>query len=310
MKPRPWLEKEDPLWSQQVKWNTAREIVFNDWNNAGVASYTCKQCPLIEEACWYLSVLPCTHMCIDRLSMFEALQAVGDNPRAMTYAALVSQDNNLLEKAALMGDAAAQCWVAKLDNHKDDSEYLLMKSMQGGYSEAFTVMARVYALQKRPIERKQCLITGIAAGSPESMMGYARLDDTEIRHRIYWLGRNWLEMTYKPHDFTILCSSWQLNYDNHESYYSRGFVYGSIFNQLPAWRRRDMSKDLTKHGIYESLSCAHEVYLKMCRHTSVAVYAWLIVGRRIGVVKDVSKIIGKLVWHSRDHSEWYFATGS
>lgn len=42
----------------------------------------------------------------------------------------------------------------------------------------------------------------------------------------------------------------------------------------------------------------------MCRHAARAIYAWIIVGKRLKIIKDVVGIIAKAIWRTRDQDEW------
>lgn len=304
MKDRPWLEKEDPQWAQQVKWNNAREIMFDNWDNSRVAVVMAKHCPLIEEAQWYLSIVPCTYMHFERRFIIERLMTLDRDPRALAYIGVIDRDDAALKEAALLSNPIAQCWLAEQDRYLEDRPHLLIKSMAGGYSEAFVEAAADYIATARPIEAKHCLVKGIEAGSIKSMVAYAWQDDTNQLHRIYWLGRSWLERIYGPNNFIKLCMEWSTR-PKDVTYGNRGFIYGQIFDRLDEDKRRRISDSRDHQEMYRVLTIAREVYLKMCQNASRATYAWLIAGKRLRVIKDVSKIIAKMVWGSRDTGEWY-----
>lgn len=49
MRNRPWLQKEDAVWRQTVKWTTAREYIFHRSSGYRTATEVAKSCPDIEE---------------------------------------------------------------------------------------------------------------------------------------------------------------------------------------------------------------------------------------------------------------------
>jgi hypothetical protein len=63
MKTKLWLEKEDPAWIQLVRWNAAREKLFDGptYSEEDKIYGIAKSCPLVEEAQWFLRILGDVH---------------------------------------------------------------------------------------------------------------------------------------------------------------------------------------------------------------------------------------------------------
>jgi hypothetical protein len=184
-----------------------------------------------------------------------------------------------------------------------EEEVWWAKSMIGGYSEAFAFMSGVHAAHGYYDKKLECLVKGIEAGSPSAMLVYSELETIKIVERIYWLGQAWLAPFSKGDQFLNSLVVWHATPDHPNV--TEGFVYGYIIDGLDKGKfnnklqRNDANREIT------AISEAHQIYQKMCNNCKEAVNAWCLAGRRVGVVKDIIRLIGKMVWRSRDQPQWY-----
>lgn len=110
---KPWLQSEDPLWSQQLLWNIHRDNWLKCYVARSIVSEVAKKCPLIEEAQWFLKTIP------DRESMgdeetLKVILAAGKTPRHQAYFAILSSNYDLIRDAATNGDPMAQYTMSRV----------------------------------------------------------------------------------------------------------------------------------------------------------------------------------------------------
>lgn len=300
MKPTPWLEKEDEVWAQTVKWNAAREI-FLECAGRGYLTYIeAKACPLIEEAVWFLKT--CDEYPDGKYISSKLRLAAKTDSRAQLYVAIADKDRSNVRELALAGNPIAQGNVFP-ENFKEEISWLL-KSMHGGYSEAFNRLAEIYDATNQRNAAIEHLIRGIEMGSIEAMLLYGKISPITPREKIYWDGRAWLEKIHQVDYFTDDCRWWHADYAVDNSV-SEGFIYGHIFERAGRSFREGMRNDGIDSKTYVAISAAHNMYIQMTSKTRQATYQWILIGKQLGVVKDIVNLISKLIWRSRDQVRWF-----
>lgn len=307
MKPTPWLEKEDPRWTQAVKWNSARERFFADPTTLVFAYAEARKCPLIEEANWFLRVCDVN----DRgdISFFPLSETVDTDLRLATYMAIISYDEAALRQCAIAGDPIAQGNVTPL-NVKEEIQWL-MKSMQGGYTEAFIKLTELYVTTNDSLsEAIAYSAKGIEAGSAEAMLRYSQLASLTPREKLYWHGRAWLEGAPDTRNFLLRGRPRLKSQNDALSNYQiqLNFVYGHILERARADKEKFDSEFWSLAECDDGVSRALRVYNSMCHNSKEAVHAWCLIGKRLRVVKDMIRMIAKLIWRSRDQAQWFILT--
>jgi hypothetical protein len=109
MKTKLWLEKEDPAWIQLVRWNAAREKLFDGptYSEEDKIYGIAKSCPLVEEAQWFLRILGDVHQ-LDSAILRTNLRIAGKTDlHARTYLAIHERNSVALKECAELGDATA-----------------------------------------------------------------------------------------------------------------------------------------------------------------------------------------------------------
>jgi hypothetical protein len=83
------------------------------------------------------------------------------------------------------------------------------------------------------------------------------------------------------------------------------FVKGVVIHN----RRDQRTCFIDFEGVYKNCEVSYDcIYIpdahllhKVCKE---AVFAWLIISRRLGLIKDVGRLIGQHVWMTREEREW------
>jgi hypothetical protein len=306
MRTRQWLKKEDSHWRQLVRWNSAREELFNGQCREYDLYYIAESCLLIEEARWFLEVLGRLYI-LDIVGLRSILRiAAKSDLHARTYLAMHERNNILLKECAELGDPMAQGQLPLRFDMSDHEEYnWWMKSMTGGYSTAFSLM--IDRKQGDRNEQLECILKGIEAGSSTAMLAaaYSPLTFVDTPERIYWQGQNWLLPFGRSDDFMNTLISWHSLFIKDSYQITEGFVYGYIIDGLDKGEFKKLQRgDASTKGVRATLT-AHQLYKTMCKNTRLAMETWCLVGKRLGVVKDIIRLIVKIVWRSRDQPQWY-----
>ncbi|MBA3755788.1 MAG: hypothetical protein H0X02_05955 [Nitrosomonas sp.] len=301
MKPRPWLEPDDEQWLQKLRWNIGRGILMDSWDNRRITRDHAGQCPLVEEAQWYLTNVPASST-TDRYEMAKLILANGRSPRHLAYAGMIGLDSDMVRDAALNGDPMAQCGLSFAPNCPEGSLYWLTKSMDSGYGDAFReTVAYFNRTGARDADRQKAyLLKGVLAASKPSIEAYINLRGVDPHEALYLAGQVWGINCFKQGSFTALVRLWYQTKPGQELDLTAAFIIGRAFHKLighPVER-------LYYGGIQETLREAHKFYLAMCENAQRAVLAWMLVGRKLKVSRDMRLVIAHHIWGSRDQPEW------
>lgn len=303
MKPTPWLEKEDELWAQTVKWNAGREILFHNSHRGRQTYLAAKSCPLIEEAVWFLKACGYQYYPVGNDITSSLRQAAKTDPRAALYIAVINRNKERLRELANAENPIAQCHANPLNSREEFS--WLSRSVSSGYSLAFAKLGELYDVIHQYDKMNDYLVKGIQAGSAEAMVLYSKVSAIDQRDQIYWLGRAWLEQIRQADEFTTDCRFWYADFLVGDAGSDQGFIYGHIFERAGKWRRKGMREDKKNGKNYTALQAAHNLYIQMTSKTREATYEWILIGKELGVVKDIINLIARLVWRSRDQVQWF-----
>jgi hypothetical protein len=307
MKPTPWLETEDPLWSQQLTWNVGRNILINNFNDRCLTHERARQCPLIEEAVWFTNNV-LEHPAHSREYLAENILQRRQSPsdcRALAFAALIShQDPVMMVQAAELGSPMAHYMMACNNIGRRQIDFWLDKALAGGYSEASAYKASMCEDVSDYQGEMYYLEQGILAASPACIMQYSTRERVPIVDRMYWSARAWAENIPRFGLFEGFCESWY-NRCRPATYATETFIIGRVsYRHLrDATRMIEYPKpdnvspiDRIKHAI--------ELYQIMSDRTSDAIYSWSLAGKRLRVVKDIIGVISREIWQTRDQAEW------
>jgi hypothetical protein len=301
-----WLRKDDDRWTQQLRWNIAREILFQSWNNWKVAYDTANLCPLIEEAQWFLKTVteesPHNRSHEDPRVFFTS----GKTPRHQAYLGILTRNLELIKDAALNGDAAAQFRLASMFKDEETIMVWLTKSMHGGYSESFRVAASKFLSDGGYVKYREILWQGILVSAHTSISAYATTDETKERTSLYLTGQLWILLHLRVGLSFIKYVNLWYNKSPNDRDLTSGFIIGQYFNRLSSFEIDKLNLASRDERLYTALQVAHQMYLVMCKRSKEAAIAWILCSsnKRLPIVKDIRKLIAKMIWASRDESDW------
>jgi hypothetical protein len=302
MQGKPWFRKDDELWCQQLRWNVTRNMLFDSWNNRKLVYNLAKECLLIEEAQWFVNGIPEDAM-DPPYGNPEVFLGLPRSAREYAYIGILTRNYELIKTAALKGDAAAQFRYAQLID-EEYRELWLTKSMEGGYSEAFAVVGERLLFKREYQKALQVILQGIRAASPSSIHLYGSFLQIPKEQILYLTGHLWL--IFYPsvgRDFVKFVLAWYEK-ASHERNRTSGFIIGQFFDKITPAQATRIQSFPQNETFYDALYVAHQMFLIMRKRTQEATFAWMLYGRRLGVVKDIRKIIAGFLWASRDESPW------
>lgn len=306
MKPRPWLDKVDKVWVQQLYWNVAREIVFIQWHNHHLSHVFAEQCPLIEEAQWFLSVVPKICPVYSNEEIVELFLKNGRTARHLAYAGIITDNLDLIKEAAINGDPAAQFRISEIAMDPNDSNIWLNKSMVGGYNLALRRIADLALASHESQKYRNLLRDGVQASCPSSISAYVDSELTSEQEALYYSGHIWLIFpTNKSLSFfEFVNQQHNIRHDLRDR--TSSFIIGQIFNYLIPEEKAKIKSINGNEDFYQTLLTAHDVYNLMITNVREAVFCWILISKRLPIVKDIRTVIAKNIWQSRDQPEWFY----
>nr|MBA3756384.1 hypothetical protein [Nitrosomonas sp.] len=289
-------------WLQQLRWNIARDIFIDRWDYLKIGHVFGKKCPLIEEAQWFLSVVPVVTEPPESQNIDMILEH-GRTPRHLAYVGILRRNYDIIKDAAVNGDPAAQFWLAVMPGHEEGKLEWLTRSAHNGYSDAFRPLAD--ELKVKNYNRVNTLLrAGVLAGSWLAIAAYARTAEVNEQQGLYLTGQSW--MLFQPRvsmPFIRHLSRW-FQKPEHERDPTSAFIIGEFFKRLPPEEIHRLSVFAGNKLIYNALEAGYKVYSVMIAASREAVFTWMLISQRLPIVKDIRRLIAKEIWATRDRSDW------
>jgi hypothetical protein len=237
----------------------------------------------------------------------QVLLGCEDDPRAICFAGLMGwADKVLLRQAAEKGCACAQAFMAERTGGEEMFRWA-QKSASKCERQGFYMFAVCYRYGlgcERSIERaKENYLAAAELGQCASMYYYGLLLDKTDLQRFVWMGRA------APHlgasAFLKETTEQMRNFIGGTGHAIVVLVIGRALKGQIA-----VDKRLVFGGTYEDDSHirpakqAIQFYNHQLQSYRRAVDSWTLVGIRSGVVKDVRKMIGDMIWEAREDASY------
>jgi hypothetical protein len=230
-----------------------------------------------------------------------------NDPRALCFAGVVGDPFDEVRRAAGLGDAFAQSWMAWRTVGGEGFRWG-EKSAAQGERDAFYYLGhcRLYGLEcVKDLERaKENFLVAAELGNVDAMEHFGELLDKCDPQRFLWLGRAATsngECVFFLNE--IIDQVRNLNLGT--GYPNVVFVVGRALKRHVDNERRTIFAKSARFDTYvgpaNQALCFYEFQLQSYRQ---AVDSWTIVGLRTNVVKDIRKMIGKIVWDSREEAKY------
>lgn len=151
-------------------------------------------------------------------------------------------------------------------------------------------------------KERSCLEKGIVDASPTLITRYGNNRSLSEYNTLYLTGRVWLATADNSRIFSHLVEDWYDNTDDDAIYHSKGFIIGQIVNRLPAGLVTKPRFESPRRR--EAFIIARDIYIQMCDKTAQAIYAWMLTGKQLAIMRDIRMLIAREIWMTRDQALW------
>jgi hypothetical protein len=232
----------------------------------------------------------------------------GSDPRALCFAALLDQahDMRLVRRAADLGDAYAQARLAAETDGKERFRWAEKAAMEGERS-GFFFLGRCYSggfgCEQDVQKAKTNYLIAAEQGLVVSMIELSLLLEKNDPFRFDWLGAAAI-----LGDASFFKQAMQEQMRNFGSGTGHAIVIFAIGRALKGHIDIEAQKIFGTKYNFDSLigpsTQAVQFYRFQLHSYRKAVFSWSIVGVRNNVVKDIRKLIGKMIWGSRSEAKY------
>lgn len=293
----------------QMEWYKIRDLFFgqNDslQNILGAIekAFSCQH----PDARWLYEVCV-ENRVITRLDAKRVFSVIGQNDaRALCFHWLLGnqRDTIFLRRSAELGFAFAQALMVEYTDDEDTFKFAQLAATQGE-RDGFFWLGRCFRegdgcgkdLDKA---KKNCLLAS-ELGHVQAMSDLGGLlDESDPQRWLWWARAAALENSW----------SFLFNYAKQVKLFNAGFVSAAIMfaiGQALQGNVDDEAGTIFGHD-FDSFYCnktaakqAVAFYEAQIKATKEAMHAWVQVGVRWRVVKDIRKLIAKLIWDAREEA--------
>jgi hypothetical protein len=237
-----------------------------------------------------------------RRSLFSAL---GDDPRALCFLWMTtSEDIDALRRAAVGGFPFAQAEYAGLTKDEERFKFSSLAA-QANERDGFFWLGRCYqdgVACKQDLGRAiECYRSGSALGDFDAMGWLGEmLKDSEER----W---HWLGVAAVNGNAWRFLKAFQEGVEGGEP--RSIFLIGRVLNgrirsdvsKVSFSSKRSFTLDPRELEVAELAAQFYKRQLAACK---IAVDAWVVVAKRFGVVKDIRRLTGEMIWAAREEASY------
>jgi hypothetical protein len=237
--------------------------------------------------------------------MTRVLLKCGDDARAMSFLAVLTNNESLLRKAATLGDPFAQAMMAKCTLGDECFEFASAAAASGD-RDGFYFLGRFY--ENGDMDAAQeCYEKAARENHAFAAFRLGKCFAMSDPRRFFWAARAGLCgncMGYVGEIATLL-SLWP---GRGSSYDQSVFQVGETLKRhlvVEPFRRLLFGKAvdsfiLTQVAVHDAIV----FYEENIAGAANAVNCWSVCARRLGVVKDIRILIGKMVWEARGEATY------
>lgn len=240
-----------------------------------------------------------------------------ENPRdlrALTYYGVV-QPTEILAVACYLGHPLAQAWYSVFSDNPDDKLAYAEKSAKQGEPHGFFQLAD-YLRHRVAVNRALMIDTyrqGAELGNTKCMVHYGEMAfNVGEAEGYFWVGMAALHGSYGLNYFYGRVVSFfegvELQHWD-EIIRTKGnrivYVISYIINEHHHMNFYDTTA--TQRECSGNIENAYKVlwfYPAICQRARLAVDTWTLVGRRLGVSRDIRRMIGEMVWDLRHDADY------
>jgi TPR repeat protein len=234
----------------------------------------------------------------------EVFRGCENDPRADCFAAfLLWESDDDVQHAADLGDSYAQAWMAAHSNGEEVFRYAEMSAAQeerNGFYWLGCCYKWGYGCEKNPEKAKTYFLTSAELGSVGALVQVGEMFDGSDPQRFVWLGKAAVRGDGGSFEIKLIGAMQHFKESPHVIFVIGRILKGQIDDAKPSlFGNTCFSTD--------ALDCANQAfqfYEFQLRCYRRAVDAWTMVALRKKVVKDIRKMIGKMIWDMREEAKY------
>ncbi len=214
----------------------------------------------------------------------------------------------------VLGDAFAQATMAKRTGIIE----LAQKSAAQGERDGFYLLGYFYGIEHNAEKSRECYLIAAELGHYDSMISLGLLFDKTDPQRFVWFGKAaevcstfTIQMHEQIHNFFFgfghanvvfaigRVLKGHINYEKHE-------IFGREVHAYDLSKKKNYRKKVSEPPQLDLPNQALQFYNFQLQSYRKAVDYWTLVGLRNNVVKDIRKLIGKMIWIAREEAKYQF----
>jgi TPR repeat protein len=225
------------------------------------------------------------------------------DPRAVCFAGLLGWTFDEVGRVAELGDAFAQAWKAGHTN-AEESFLWAEKSAAQGERDGLSCLAYCYrdgiGCEKDAERAKEYFLVSAELGFVNAMMSVGELFDKDDAQRFVWFGRAAASYGGSAYFLTEM-SNQMRNFSDGTGHANVVFAIGrALKGQVDNEKRTIFGIGYNFDSHIAPANQALSFYEFQLQSYRTAVDSWAMIGLRNNVVKDIRKMIGKMIWDRRE----------
>jgi TPR repeat protein len=225
-----------------------------------------------------------------------------DPLRARCFAALLDYSDDDIHPAADLGDAYAQVRMACLTYGRERFVWA-EKSAAQGERDSFFVLGCWFECEGDVEKAKENFLIAAALGHVDAMTWFGSLFDETDPQQFVWLGKAAVSGSVVP--FLNNMSDPINDFSSGTEHTNVIFAIGrALKGHIDNEKRTIFGSDYNVDSLLDPANQALQFYNFQLRSYRKAVDTWTLVGIWCQVVKDIRKLIAKMIWESRDEAKY------
>lgn len=216
--------------------------------------------------------------------VLDRLKECGDHPIALYHLGCLTGEREMFVRAAMLGHPGAMYRFGRTCQYRSDERRSWLEKAAMADERGSLLYYASYIENSR--EKNRMILRGAQLGDPEAMMACADMYDESDARRYDWIKRALMRGVYPD---------WVRLLRNADAPSVTSYLIGKTFGSL-------MSVIATSPYIQDRLlNCTH-VFYNWNRDARESVMCWMGVAKRLGLYRDVARLIGERTWALR--SRW------
>jgi hypothetical protein len=230
-----------------------------------------------------------------------------NDPRALCFAGVLVIDFDKLRRAADLGDAFAQAEIAVHTGDEESFRWAEKSAAQGernGFFQHGYCYRDGIGCKQDPERANGNFLVAAELGHVAAMVRVGEFFDKDDPQRFLWFGR--VAATGGSYDFLYEMRDHIRNFISGTGQPNVVFVIGrALKGQIDTEKRTIFGRTVSNFDTFSGpANRALHFYEFQLQSYRKAVDSWTVVGLRNKVVKDIRKMIGKMIWDAREEAAY------